>query len=379
MKKIALVGSTGSIGTQVLNCVRRHSDKFTIVSLSAGTNAKVFLQQVNEFKPKVATLIDGKSIDKNLLPKETEFFFGENAFTNAIIEDCDIVVVSLVGFKGIIAVLDAIEKNKNIALANKESLVVGGELVIKKAKEKGVSIVPIDSEHSAIWQALNFDFNHPFRKIILTASGGAFRDYSLDQLKTATYKDALKHPNWSMGNKITIDCATLVNKGFEVIEAKWLYNTTFDKIDVIIHRESIIHSMVEMEDSSVIAQLSYPSMELPIQLALTYPERFNTDIKSLDFASIGKLTFSKPDNERFPCLNLVIEAGKEGGLSTTIVNGANEEAVKLFLQGKISFNDIYKAISNALLKIDGGKIENLDSLLETDKKSREYVRKLFGE
>ncbi len=379
MKKIALIGSTGSIGTQVLNCVRRHKDKFEIVSLSAGSNASVFLQQVNEFKPKVATLIDGKAIDKSLLPKETEFFFGEDAFTNAIIKECDIVVISLVGFKGIIAVLDAIDKKKNIALANKESLVVGGKIVMEKAKENGVSIVPIDSEHSAIWQALNFDFDHPFRRIILTASGGAFRDYSLKELEKATSKDALKHPNWSMGNKITIDCATLVNKGFEVIEAKWLYHTSFDKINVIIHRESIIHSMVEMNDSSVIAQMSYPSMELPIQLALTYPERFDTEIKSLDFASLTSLTFTEPDNERFPCLNLIIKAGKQGGLSTTIANGANEEAVKLFLQNRIKFNDIYRAIASSLDNIPSGKIEGFSSLLETDKKSREFVKKMFGE
>ena len=377
MKKIALIGSTGSIGTQVLNCVRRHSDKFEIISMSAGSNVTSFLQQVNEFKPKVATLID--NVDKSLLPKNTEFFFGENSFTNAIIDEADIVVISIVGFKGIIAVLDSIKKGKNIALANKESLVVGGEIVMKMAKEKGISILPIDSEHSAVWQALNFDFSHPFKKIILTASGGAFRDYTLEQLEKATAENALKHPNWTMGSKITIDCATLVNKGFEVIEAKWLYNTSFDKIDVIIHRESIIHSMVEMEDSAVIAQLSYPSMELPIQLALTYPDRIKSNIKSLDFASLKTLSFYEPDNKRFPCLNLIIEAGKKGGLYPTIANGANEEAVKLFLQNKISYNDIYRGIASALQGVSGGTINGYESLVERDILSREHVKKLFGE
>lgn len=379
MKKIALIGSTGSIGTQVLNCVRRHSDRFQIVSLACGNNTKLFTEQVNEFKPKVATAISDCDVDKSRLLKNTEYYFGENAFTNAIIDEADVIVISLVGFKGIIAVLDAIKKGKNIALANKESLVVGGELVMSEAKRKGVSIVPIDSEHSAVWQALDLDFDRPFKKIILTASGGAFRDYTLEQLAKATKDDALKHPNWSMGSKITIDCATLVNKGFEVIEAKWLYNADFNKIDVIIHRESIIHSMVEFSDGSVIAEMSYPSMELPIQLALTYPEKIRTDIPSLDFAKLKTLTFDKPDTKRFPCLDLIISAGKTGGLATTVANGANEEAVKLFLQNKITFNDIYKAIHSALENIKYGKIEGYESLVETDKLSREYVKNLFGE
>jgi len=375
MKKIALLGSTGSIGKQTLEVVRSYPDKFQIISLAGGNNVSEFLSQVNEFKPKVATLCQQPNAS---LPKGTEFFFGEDAFVNAITDEVDVVVVALVGFKGIIAVLDAIEKGKDIALANKESLVVGGSLVMQKAKEKGIKISPIDSEHSAVWQALNFDFNAPFNKIILTASGGAFRDKTLEEMKRLRAKDALIHPNWQMGAKITIDCATLVNKAFEVVEAKWLYNTSFDKIDVIIHRQSIIHSMVELIDSSVIAQMSYPDMRLAIQLALSYPERLKTKIKSLDFSKLKNLTFESVDNERFPCFDLVLAGAKEGGLYPAVVNGANEQAVKLFLEGKIGYNDIYKSIYGAMQAFDGSHHVHFEDLIEADKFARNYVKFLFG-
>ncbi len=376
MKKIALIGSTGSIGRQTLSVVRRHPDKFKIVSLAAGNNAGEFLKQVQEFKPAVATLACG--LDGTQLLKSTEYFFGEDSFKNAIVDQADIVVVALVGFKGLIAVLDAIEKGKDIALANKESLVVGGELVMQKAKEKGVKIMPVDSEHSAVWQALGFDYQKSFGRIILTASGGAFRDLSKEQLESVTAEQALKHPNWNMGAKITVDCATLVNKAFEVIEAKWLYNTTFDKIDVIVHRESIIHSLVEFSDGAVMAQMSYPSMELPIQLALTYPERFDAGLKPLDLASIRNLSFENLDKERFPCFDLVVQAGKMGGPLPAVANSANERAVDLFLKGKISYKDIYKSIYGALQSFDGGHHVHLDDLIDADAFARKYVDDLFG-
>ncbi len=376
MKNIALIGSTGSIGTQTLNVVRRHPQKFNIVSIAAGNNVGVFLEQVKEFSPKVATL--SKEIEKQSLISGVEYFFGEDAFLDAIIEDADIVVVALVGFKGIKAVLKAIEMGKTIALANKESLVVGGEFVMEKAKEKGVKILPIDSEHSAIWQALNFDFNTPFNKIILTASGGAFRDYSKEQLEKATIKDALKHPNWKMGAKITVDCATLVNKAFEVIEAKWLYGASLDKIDVIIHRQSIIHSMVEMKDGSVIAQMSYPSMEIPITLSLCYPERIASDVKSLNFADLKNLTFEQVDHDRFPCFNVVLEAAKVGGDYPAIINGANEQAVELFMQGKIGYNDIHKALYGVLQAYYGSHHVDYEHVLEADNYARNYVKELFN-
>jgi len=376
MKKIALIGSTGSIGRQTLSVVRRHSDIFQVVSLAGGNNAELWLSQVKEFNPQVATL--GTTCNGEL-PKTTEYFFGEDAFTSAIIDNADIVVVALTGFKGIIAVLEAIEKGKDIALANKESLVVGGQLVMQKAKEKGVRITPIDSEHSAIWQALNFDYSTPYKKIILTASGGAFRDYTKEQLAKATAKDALKHPNWDMGAKITVDCATLVNKAFEVIEAKWLYNASFKDIDVIIHRQSIIHSMVEFLDGSVMAQMSYPSMELPIALALCAPERIQSPVNSLNFAELKTLTFEELDHDRFPCFDLVLTAGKQGGDYPAVANAASEMAVKYFLQGKIGFNDIYKGMYGALQAHDGGHHVDFDHLKEADKFARQYVKELFNQ
>ena len=378
MKKIALIGSTGSIGKQTLSVIKRNPDKFQLISLAAGNNEKEFLRQVEEFKPKVATLAKEISLDSFSKISGVEYFFGEDAFKNAIIEEADVIVIALVGFKGLIAVLDAIEKGKDIALANKESLVVGGGLVMRLAKEKGIKISPIDSEHSAIWQALDFDFNKPFKRIILTASGGAFRDLTKEQLKSVTAKEALKHPNWDMGAKITVDCATLVNKAFEVIEAKWLYNAPLSKIDVIIHRESIIHSMVEFDDGAVMAQMSYPSMELPISLALSYPERLDCGIKSLDFASLSKLTFNSVDHDRFPCFNLVLQAAEEGGVYPAVANGANEEAVRLFLEGKIGYEDIYKSIYGAMQSYDGGQHLHLEEFTEADGFARKYVKDLFG-
>ena len=377
MKKIALIGSTGSIGKQTLSVVSRNSDKFEIVSLAGGNNTSEFLEQVKTFKPKVASLVN--PVGDLSQYKGTEFFFGEDAFTNAIIDEADIVVVALVGFKGIIAVLDAIKKGKDIALANKESLVVGGALVMELARQKGIKITPIDSEHSAVWQALNFDYNAPFSKIILTASGGAFRDKTLEQMKTLTAKDALLHPNWNMGAKITIDCATLVNKAFEVLEAKWLYNTTFDKIDVIIHRESIIHSMVELNDGSVMAQLSYPNMEIPIALALSYPERLKSNVKSLNFAELKNLSFEAVDHQRFPCFNLVLDSAKAGALYPAVVNGANEQAVQMFLDGKIAYTDIYKGIYGALMSFGGAHHVHYEDLVEADAYARRYVKEFFGE
>lgn len=376
MKKIALLGSTGSIGVQTLNVVRRNPEKFQIVSLAAGENRNLFYEQVKEFQPAVATLSNGCDF-ANQFPK-TDFFYGENSFTNAVIDEADIVVVALVGFKGIIAVLEAINKGKDVALANKESLVVGGDLVMRLAKQKGVNIYPIDSEHSALWQALSFDFEKPFNRLILTASGGAFRDFSIEQIKNAKAQDALKHPNWAMGAKITVDCATMVNKAFEVIEAKWLYNAPFDKIDVIIHRESLIHSIVEYADGSSIAQMSYPSMEIPIALALEPSLRLKSNVKGLDFATLGKLTFAEVDKEKYPCFDLVVNAGKEGGCLPAVANGANEIAVKLFLEGKINCEGIYKAIDYALNKFSGDCVGDFECYQKADEFARNVVKELFG-
>lgn len=377
MKNIAIIGSTGSIGKQALEVVRRYPDKLKVVALSAGNNTQLFLEQVKEFKPQIATLSKEIEIDRAQF-KGVDFYFGENAFTNSITKNADMALVSLVGYKGILAVLDCVEKGIDIALANKESLVVGGEIVIKKAREKGVKIYPVDSEHSAIWQALGFDFNREFKRIILTASGGAFRDLTKEQLKFVKAKDALKHPNWSMGNKITVDCATLVNKAFEVVEAKWLYNTTFDKIDVIIHKESIIHSMVEYVDGSTMAQMSYPTMELPIQLALLYPERVEFKKPSIDFSSLNNLTFSKLDEERFPCFNLVVESCRKGGSYPAVVNGANDCLVDLFLRDKIAYTDIYKGIVECVNAFNGEYRGDFESLDNANRFAVEYINEHFG-
>ena len=377
MKKIAVIGSTGSIGVQTLNVIRRYPDKFKVVSLAAGKNTALFSEQVKEFRPKVAAIAQEFDGVKEL-NKISEIFVGENAFTNAITADADLVVISLVGFTGIIAVLDALNKGKDIALANKESLVVGGDIVMKKAREKGLKILPIDSEHSAIWQALNFDFNASFKRIILTASGGAFRDKTQEELKNVTAADALKHPNWTMGAKITVDCATLVNKAFEVIEAKWLYSAPFDKIDVIIHRESIIHSLIEYPDGSIIGQMGYPTMELPIQIAIGYPERLSPVTESLNFAKIGTLTFSEPDYKRFPAFSEVVAAGKKGGAYPAVANGANDAAVKLFLEDKIGFNDIYGAISGALDAYRGEYKGDFISLKAANDFAARFVKEKFG-
>ncbi len=376
MKNVALIGSTGSIGRQTLNVCRRHPDKFNIVSLAGGYNDKLLLQQIAEFKPLVAT-----SVNPLTLPSDckTLVSFGESAFIDAIVEQADVVVVALVGFQGIYAVMEAIKKGKDVALANKESLVVGGSLVIDAANQAGVKLLPVDSEHSAVWQALGQDRKKTFKRIILTASGGAFRDLDVNQLSTVTAADALKHPNWNMGAKITVDCATMVNKGFEVIEAKWLFNTTFDNIDVIIHRESIIHSMVEYCDGSVIAQMSYPSMEVPIALALSYPDRVDTGLKSLDFAALGGLTFSSPDKTKYPCLDLVVQAGRQGGCLPAVINGANEIAVKLFLENKIKFNDIYKCLAHALDRFAGSNVVTFDNLCLADEFGRKAAYGLFGD
>ena len=377
MKKIAVIGSTGSLGVQTLAVCRRYPEKFKIVSLAAGKNAALFSEQVKEFRPEIATIaapFDGIAE----LEKYSHISVGETAFKDAIISDCDVVVIALVGFTGIIAVLDAIDKGKDIALANKESLVVGGDIVMKKAREKGVKIVPIDSEHSAIWQALNFDFNKPFNRIILTASGGAFRDKTQEELKTVKAADALKHPNWTMGAKITVDCATLVNKAFEVIEAKWLYSAPFDKIDVIIHRESIIHSMVEYPDGSVIAQMGYPTMELPIQIALSYPERLKPITESLNFSKIAKLTFSEVDEKRFPAFREVVNAGKAGGGYPAVANGANDALNKLFLEDKIGFNDIYVGINSALSAFRGEYRGDFESLKAANDFAAQFVKEKFG-
>lgn len=372
MLKIALLGSAGSIGRQVLNVVRRHGDRFKIVSLATGSNAKVLEEQAAEFKPSVLALGDPtKASEIKELPNGTTLYVGEKAALRAVADDADIVFVAISGFAGLEPVLQAIKMGKDVALANKETLVAGGEIVMRLAKEKGVRIIPVDSEHSAIFQCLNFNLDQPFDKLILTASGGAFRDLSKAQIEKSKASDALKHPNWLMGKKITIDCATLLNKGLEVIEACRLYNAPLEKVEAVIHPESIVHSMVRFCDGAVMAQLGYPSMEIPIQLALTYPERLDTDVPPLSL--VGKtLRFGEIDTDRFPCFALALDSYRKGGASPCVMNAANEAAVGLYLQDKIKFYDIADLIEHAVEKVKGSA-DDYESLLLADKEARAAV------
>lgn len=374
MVKISLIGSTGSIGRQVVDVALRHKDKFKIITLAAGGNAKLLEKQANLLHPEVIALADPeKACEIKELPKGTALYTGENAVLHAVSEKSDIVFVAVSGFAGLKPTLEGISLGKDIALANKETLVAGGEIVMKLAKEKGVRIIPVDSEHSAIFQCLGFKRDADFRKLIITASGGAFRDLPKEKIEKMNAADALRHPNWSMGKKITIDCATLLNKGLEVIEACRLYNAPLEKVEAIIHPESIIHSMVEFCDGAIMAQLGYPSMEIPIQLALTYPKRYETGVPFLSLA--GKtLHFDNIDTDRFPCFSLALDAYKKGGLYPCAMNAANEAAVMLYLEDKIKFYDIAELISYATEKAQNGEV-TYDNLVFADAEARRAVQK----
>lgn len=374
MIKISLIGSTGSIGRQVVDVALRHKDKFKIITLAAGGNAKLLEEQANLLHPEVIALADPeKACEIKELPKGTALYTGENAVLHAVSEKSDIVFVAVSGFAGLKPTLEGISLGKDIALANKETLVAGGEIVMKLAKEKGVRIIPVDSEHSAIFQCLGFKRDADFRKLIITASGGAFRDLPKEKIEKMNAADALRHPNWNMGKKITIDCATLLNKGLEVIEACRLYNAPLEKVEAIIHPESIIHSMVEFCDGAIMAQLGYPSMEIPIQLALTYPKRYETGVPFLSLA--GKtLHFDNIDTDRFPCFSLALDAYKKGGLYPCAMNAANEAAVMLYLEDKIKFYDIAELISYATEKAQNGEV-TYDNLVFVDAEARRAVQK----
>ncbi len=377
MIKIALLGSTGSIGRQVLKTVDRYPDRFKVVSLACEKNAELLSGQINRYRPETACIKDSEKAYKiREIPKETTLYTGENAYLHAISEDADIVFVAVSGFAGLAPTLRAIEMKKNVALANKESLVAGGEIVMSLAEKNGVKIIPVDSEHSAIFRCLNYDFKAKFRRLIITASGGAFRDLTKAETAKKTAAEALKHPNWNMGKKITIDCATLANKGLEVIEACRLYNAPLAKVKAVMHPESIVHSMVEFDDGAVMAQLGYPSMEVPIQLALTYPETAETDVPRLDFSAMT-LNFGEIDTDKYPCFSLALKAFEAGDNYPCAMSAANEAAVGLYLEDKIGFYDIAAAIEYVL-----GKVERLKATEEnlgyTDFAARAAVYQKFG-
>ncbi|WZL74880.1 1-deoxy-D-xylulose-5-phosphate reductoisomerase [Clostridiaceae bacterium 35-E11] len=376
-KNISILGSTGSIGTQTLDVVRNNKEKFNILGLSANKNIDLLEKQVIEFEPEIVAVMDENralELKKRLQNSKTQVLYGMDGLVAvATLENIELVVTSVVGMIGLIPTMKAIQCKKNIALANKETLVTAGSIVMAEAKKKDVQILPVDSEHSAIFQCLMGYRLKDIHKIILTASGGPFRGYKKSQLNHVTVHEALKHPKWNMGKKISIDSATLMNKGLEVIEAKWLFDLTLEQIDVVIHPQSIIHSLVEYKDSSAIAQMGYPDMRVPIQFALTYPYRINNKYKKLDLLEISKLTFERPDIDTFPCLKLAYEALKIGGSLPTVLNAANEELVQLFIQEKIKFYDIPRMIEKCLEKHDIKYELDIDTIIEIDQWARAFV------
>ena len=375
MKTIALIGATGSIGRQVLSVVRRYPDQFKITSMVAHTSSEEFLSILEEFRPVYASLTDEKAGQAlaHRIPQDIAFAYGEEAGLEAI-DRAEIAFVAVSGFAGLRYSLHAIEKGKALALANKETLVCGGELVMQKAREKGVEILPVDSEHSAIWQALAFRKDTDFKRLILTASGGPFYGYTPQELQKVTPMSALRHPTWQMGAKITIDSATLLNKGFEVIEAKWLYDAPLEKIHTVVQPESIIHSMVEFDDGAILAQMSYPTMELPIQLALTYPERFDCGLQPLDFEKLGAIRFLPLERKRFPCYDLALTSLELGDNYPCALNAAGEIAVHAFLDGKLPFLGIADVLRAALDNTKRIQVTDYQVLEETDARTRAFAK-----
>lgn len=370
MKKIAILGSTGSIGTQTLDVIRAHSDELEVVALAAGSNKERLKEQIREFHPELVSLSDerkAQELKEELAGEAVEVVCGMDGLIEvAGIDSADVVVTAVVGMMGILPTMEAIRKGKDIALANKETLVTAGHLIIPMAREYGVSILPVDSEHSAIFQCLQGEPKKALDKILLTASGGPFRGKNAEFLETVTLEDALNHPNWSMGPKITIDSSTMVNKGLEVMEAKWLFGVDYSQIEVVIQPQSIIHSMVQYIDGAVIAQLGTPDMRVPIEYALFYPERRSLPGDRLDFSKLSQITFEKPDYKVFRGLSLAIEAGKTGGTMPTVFNAANERAVAKFLKGEIKYTDIVRSIEKCM---DAHKVSahpDLEEILATE-------------
>lgn len=376
MKKISILGSTGSIGTQALDIVRNNKD-FKIVALSTNTSIDLLEKQALEFKPEIVSVgrkEDAVALSEKLSPYGIKVSYGMDGLIEVASENnADILLNSVVGMIGLKPTIKAIEAGKTIALANKETLVTGGEIVMRELEKRNVSMIPVDSEHSAIFQCLKSGRKEEIEKIILTASGGPFRGKTRSDLEKVTLKDALNHPNWEMGKKITIDSATLMNKGLEVIEAKWLFDIELEKIDVLVHPQSIIHSMVEFVDGSVISQMGVPDMRVPIQYALTYPNRTTNNVEKLNLLQSNTLTFEAPDKEVFPCLNLAIESSIKGGTLPTVLNASNEVAVDYFLKQKIKFTDIPLIVKKSMDNHKNIINPSLFDILESDRQTRQDV------
>lgn len=378
MKKISILGSTGSIGTQSLDVIR-NIEGFKVVGLSTNSSIELLYKQIVEFNPRLVSVGSLEAREKLIcILKDNdiagvEVYCGLDGLNEIARDESDILITSVVGMVGLMPTLEAIKKGKKIAIANKETLVTAGELVIREAKKRNIEILPVDSEHSAIFQCLNGENRDEIERLILTASGGPFRGKTTDELKSITVKQALNHPNWSMGSKITIDSATLMNKGLEIIEAKWLFDMELDRIDAIVHPQSIIHSMVEFVDGSIIAQMGMPDMRVPIQYALTYPKRVKNSVEKLDFLKLKALTFEEPDSDTFKSLRLAKDAIRSGGTMPSVLNAANEVAVELFLREKIKFLDIADSVETAMDSHALKGNPELEDIIESDRWAREFV------
>ena len=375
-RKIAILGSTGSIGTQALDICRRHPDRYRVTALTARGSREKLFEQVREFRPEIAGLTEG--FDPGEIPADLKFcrfISGKEALHAAAAEtDADMVLVSIVGIAGLQGVMDALEAGKQVLLANKEALVTGGHLVTEAARKAEKPLLPVDSEHSAIFQCLQGSGPNRAEKILLTASGGPFRTWDKERIGKATRAEALKHPNWNMGAKITVDSASMFNKGLEIMEARWLFDMTEDKIEVVVHPQSIVHSAVVFRDGAVLAQLGEPDMRVPIGYAMAYPERIETGVAAPDLFRLGTLTFEKPDAEKFPALRLARECLRAGGAACTVFNGANEEAVAAFLREEIPFGEIAVKVEKALEKLAGLPADCIEDIWEADRLARENVR-----
>ena len=380
MKKISVLGSTGSIGTQTLDVVRKNND-IEVVAMAAGRRIKEMEAQIREFRPKLVSVADeqlAKELAVSIADLDVKIVYGMEGLTEAAVyPEAQTVVTAVVGMMGIVPTIAAIKAGKDIALANKETLVTAGHIIMPLAKEYNINIYPVDSEHSAIFQSLNGEYHAEIDKILLTASGGPFRNYTKEQLKDVKVEDALKHPNWAMGRKITIDSSTMVNKGLEVMEAQWLFNVPADRVQVIIQPQSVIHSMVQFVDGGVMAQLGSPDMRLPIQYALYYPHRKPLDTKRLDFYELGQITFQKPDFDKFRGLALAYEAARKGGNIPTALNAANEMAVAMFLDRKISYLQIPEIIEYVMNETQYADNPDVDKILETEQTAYELIKSRY--
>lgn len=384
MKNICLLGSTGYIGANSLTVIRNNPDEYRIIALGAGKNLDILAEQIEEFNPPFAAVINSdlaRELKARLNNRfDTEILYGTEGYAQiAALREVDVVIAAMIGSSGLLPTYSAIRAGKDVALANKEALVIAGSVLTSESQRVGVHIVPIDSEHSAIMQSIQGHTREDLKKIILTGSGGPFKDYSFEELSRATPEAALKHPNWRMGKKITIDSATMMNKGIEAIEAKWLFNVDVDQIEILLHPQSIVHSLVEYVDGSIIAQLAFPDMRIPISYALSYPRHLEADLPTLDLLEIGSLSFEKPDTNRFRCLQLALTAGKIGQSMPAVLSGSNEIAVRAFLEGKIGFLDIPQLVEKTMERHRVFPINSIDQAVEADRWGQSVAREILEE